>query len=63
MGVETLVAKTDIVFSGAIEGEQHSTSWFWPRHIIALKEQVTSNIENGPITAETKYEATIRRLP
>lgn len=60
--VEAQVAETKIVFSGALRGHQTSTCWFWPKHIVAVKEVVSADIQNGPIRAQTEYEATLRSL-
>jgi hypothetical protein len=61
--VNTLVVDTKIEFSGAYEGEQLSTSWFWGKHVLALKEHVRTDVTNGPIRVQSEYEATLTRLP
>ena len=61
--VNTLVVNTRIVFSGAYEGQQVSTSWFWDKHVLAVKEHVTTDVKNGPIEAHGEYEATLTKLP
>jgi hypothetical protein len=58
-----LVVETDIRFSGALEGYQRSVSWFWPKHLIPLKEQVETDVRNGPIRLQSNYQAQIQRLP
>ena len=61
--VNTLVVGTRIVFSGAVEGEQTSTSWFWGKHVMALREQVSTDVTNGPIRFQSNYEAALTKLP
>lgn len=61
--VRALLVVTDIRFSGSLEGYQRSTSWFWPKHLLTLKEQVETDARNGPIRLQSSYEAQIRRLP
>jgi hypothetical protein len=61
--VNALIVGTKIVFSGALEGEQNSTSWVWGRHILALKEQVSTDVTNGPIRLQSDYEAVLTKLP
>lgn len=60
--INTLVVDTKIVFSGAIVGEQNSLSWFWPKHIAAVKEHVETDVRNGPIRAQSEYDAILREL-
>lgn len=60
--VETVVVETKIVFSGSLTGQQTSTSWVWPKHLLIAKEQVSSDVQNGPIRAVTNYEATLKSL-
>lgn len=61
--VTALVVATRIVFSGALEGEQVSVAWFWPEHVMVLKEQVETDVRNGPIRLQSDYEATLKDLP
>ncbi|MFN2587726.1 MAG: hypothetical protein ABR613_06395 [Actinomycetota bacterium] len=61
--VTALVVQNDIEFSGALEGHQRSTTWFWPKHLLPLREQVRTDVQNGPIRVQSNYVATIRRLP
>jgi hypothetical protein len=61
--VNALIVDTKIVFSGALKGEQNSTTWFWNKHILALKEQVSTDVTNGPIRAQNDYEAVLTKLP
>lgn len=61
--VRALLVVTDIRFSGALEGYQRSTSWFWPKHLLTLKEQVETDVRNGPIRLQSNYEAQLRQLP
>ncbi|MGH2729038.1 MAG: hypothetical protein ACRDJI_00350 [Actinomycetota bacterium] len=61
--VNALVVDSKIVFSGALEGEQNSTSWFWGEHIMALREQVHTDVRNGPIRVQNDYEAQLDELP
>jgi hypothetical protein len=61
--VTTLVVDTKIVFSGSLKGEQHSTSWFWGKHVLAVKEQVHTDVTNGPIRVQSDYEAVLEHLP
>lgn len=61
--VNALIVDTKIVFSGALEGEQNSTTWFWGKHILALKEQVSTDVTNGPIRVQSDYEALLTKLP
>ncbi|MFN2526442.1 MAG: hypothetical protein ABR505_09325 [Actinomycetota bacterium] len=60
--IRALVVDTRIVFSGALEGEQNSRTWFWTKHILALREQVDSDVTNGPIRVQSEYEAVLREL-
>ncbi len=60
---KALVVTTRIVFSGALEGEQVSVAWFWPEHLMVLKEQVETDVRNGPIRLQSNYEARLRDLP
>lgn len=59
----TLVVDTKIVFSGAIEGQQTSTSWFWGKHVLAVREAVATDVSNGPIRVQSQYQAVLTRLP
>ena len=61
--VRALLVQTDIRFSGSLEGYQRSTSWFWPKHLIALKEQVQTDVRNGPIRLQSNYQAQLKQLP
>lgn len=61
--VRALLVQTDIRFSGALEGYQRSTSWFWPQHLLALKEQVQTDVRNGPIRLQSSYQAQLKQLP
>lgn len=60
--VRTLVVDTRIIFSGALEGEQNSTSWFWTKHVVPVKEHVESDVRNGAIRVQTKYDAILQTL-
>lgn len=61
--VRALLVQTDIAFTGALEGRQRSLSWFWPKHLLTLKERVDTDVRNGPIRLQSNYEATVKRLP
>jgi hypothetical protein len=61
--VETLIVDTKIVFSGSLEGEQNSVSWFWAKHVVVLKEEVHTDVTNGPIRVRSDYEAIAEQLP
>ncbi|MDQ3913950.1 MAG: hypothetical protein M3323_01275 [Actinomycetota bacterium] len=61
--VPALVVQNHIEFSGALEGYQRSTTWFWPKHLLPLREQVRTDVRNGPIRVQSNYVATIRRIP
>lgn len=61
--IRSLVVRTDISFSGALEGEQHAVSRVWPKHLWVLKEHVRTDVRNGPIRLQSEYEAQLRRLP
>ncbi len=61
--VSALVVDTNIKFSGALEGRQNSTIWFWGKHVLALREQVSTDVRNGPIRFQSDYEALLKRLP
>jgi hypothetical protein len=61
--VRALVVRNDILFSGALEGSQRSTTWFYPKHLLPLREQVQTDVRNGPIRVQSDYVATIRRMP
>ncbi|MDQ3952971.1 MAG: hypothetical protein M3279_08430 [Actinomycetota bacterium] len=61
--VRALLVQTDIRFSGALEGYQRSTSWFWPKHLLPLKEQVQTDVRNGPIRLQSNYQAELNQLP
>jgi hypothetical protein len=61
--VNALVVDTKIVFSGAIEGQQNSTTWFWGKHVLALRESVATDVSNGPIRVQSQYQAALTRLP
>lgn len=58
-----LVVDTRIVFSGAIEGQQSSTTWFWGKHAMALREAVATDVTNGPIRFQSQYQAVLTKLP
>ena len=58
-----LVVESKIAFSGSLEGEQTSKSWFWPKHILVLKEQVRTDVTNGPVRYRNNYEAVLKQLP
>ncbi|HEV2754488.1 MAG TPA: hypothetical protein VG318_01765 [Actinomycetota bacterium] len=61
--VRALVVQNDIVFSGALEGYQNATTWFLPKHLLPLREQVETDVRNGPVRLQSNYVATIRRIP
>lgn len=61
--VRTLVVDTKIVFSGAIEGQQTSTTWFWGKHVLSVREAVATDVSNGPIRVQSQYQAILTRLP
>lgn len=61
--VRALLVQTGIAFTGALEGRQRSLSWFWPKHLLTLKERVDTDVRNGPIRLQSNYEATVKRLP
>lgn len=61
--VNALKVDTRIVFSGALEGERNSTTWFWPKHILALKERVRTDVTNGPMRIQGDYRAALTSLP
>jgi hypothetical protein len=61
--VRSLVVDTVITFSGALEGEQRSTSWFWPKHVLMVQEKVTTDVRNGPVRFQSDYEARLSRTP
>lgn len=56
----TLVVATKITFSGSLEGEQRSTSWFDPKHVMMMKERVSTDVRNGPIRLQSDYEALLQ---
>lgn len=60
--VRTLVVETDIRFSGALEGYQRSVAWIWPDHLLTIKEQVQTDVRNGPIRLQGTYRAQLRQL-
>ena len=60
--VRTLMVETDIRFSGALEGYQRSIAWFWPKHLLTLKEQVQTDVRNGPIRLQSTYQAQIQQI-
>lgn len=61
--VNALKVDTRIVFSGALEGERNSTTWFWPKNILALKERVRTDVTNGPVRVQSDYHAALTSLP
>lgn len=61
--VNALKMDTRIVFSGALEGERNSTTWFWPKHVLALKERVRTDVTNGPMRIQSDYHAALTSLP
>jgi len=61
--LETIVVKTRIEFSGALEGESKATSWFWDKHALVVKEQVATDVTNGPVRVRSQYRAVLKRLP
>lgn len=60
--LRSLVVDTTISFSGALEGEQRSISWYWPKHLWAVKEQVHTDVRNGPIRLLSDYRAEVKQL-
>lgn len=60
--VRTLMVVTDIRFSGALEGYQRTTAWFWPKHLLTIKEQVQTDVRNGPIRLQQSYQAQIQQI-
>lgn len=56
------VTRVTIVFSGAIEGHQVSTNWFWSRNFLPLKEKVNQDVQNGPIRVRSNYTAVLRSI-
>lgn len=60
--VRSLVVETDIRFSGALEGYQRSVAWIWPDHLLTVKEQVQTDVRNGPIRLQGTYRAQLRQL-
>lgn len=60
--VRALMVETDIRFSGALEGYQRTIAWFWPKHLLTLKEQVQTDVRNGPIRLQSTYQAQIQQI-
>ncbi|MDQ4124519.1 MAG: hypothetical protein M3134_02820, partial [Actinomycetota bacterium] len=60
--VRALMVETDIRFSGALEGYQRTIAWFWPKHVLTLKEQVQTDVRNGPIRLQSTYQAHIQQI-
>ncbi len=60
--IRALVVQTTIEFSGSLEGHQTSTSWFWPKHLLPLRERVRTDVTNGPIRLQSNYRAVIEQL-
>lgn len=60
--VRTLLVQTEIRFSGALEGYQRTTAWIWPKHLLTIKEQVQTDVRNGPIRLQQSYEAQVRQI-
>lgn len=60
--LRALLVETDIRFSGALEGYQRTLAWFWPKHLLTLKEQVQTDVTNGPIRLQSSYRAQIQRV-
>src|SRR3712207_4391807 len=60
--IRALMVETDIRFSGALEGYQRTISWFWPKHLLTLKEQVQTDVRNGPIRLQSTYQAQIQKV-
>jgi hypothetical protein len=61
--VRALLVETTIAFSGALEGEQHSTAWYYPKHLLVLREDVRTDVRNGPVRLQGEYTAALSRLP
>lgn len=60
--VRALMVETEIRFSGALEGYQRTMAWFWPKHLLTLKEQVQTDVRNGPIRLQSTYQAQIQQI-
>lgn len=60
--VETQLVTIDAVFSGALEGKQHTLAWIDPENLLTVKEHVTTDVRNGPVEVHSEYEATLRSL-
>lgn len=60
--MRSLLVETDIRFSGSLEGYQRSMTWFWPEHLLPLKEQVETDVRNGPIRLQSTYQAQVEQL-
>ena len=60
--VKALVVQTNIKFSGSLEGEQNSVAWFWPKHVLTLKEQVRTDVSSGPVRLQSSYQATLKQI-
>jgi hypothetical protein len=61
--VEALLVETTIAFSGALEGEQQSAAWYYPKHLLVLRENVRTDVRNGPVRLQSEYTAALNRLP
>lgn len=60
--VRALMVETEIRFSGALEGYQRTIAWFWPKHLLTLREQVQTDVRNGPIRLQSTYRAQIQQI-
>lgn len=59
--IKALRVRTNIEFSGSLEGEQSSLAWFWPKHVLTLKEQVRTDVSSGPVRLQSNYRATLKQ--
>lgn len=60
--VVAVVVATEVIFRGAIEGRQDALSWFWPEHLLLLREEVHTDVSSGAIRVRTDYEAILTSL-
>lgn len=58
--VEAQVVSIDAVFSGALEGGQHTLAWIDPDSLLTVREQVETDVRNGPVELHSEYQATMK---
>jgi hypothetical protein len=61
--IDTVLVRSVTRFSGELQGESTSDTWYDPRHLLPVKEHVVTDARVGPNSVHTEYRAELQRAP